>query len=152
MKTIKKSIELINKKKRIMVYYLAQILEAIGHLHSIHIIHRDLKVLNALLSHKTLYSDRTSGSGLLTSAQPKSHTLTCSPSKKYKGLTKLELMMMLPPLESHLSAQLTISALRPSNSIIVKKVIFGHLALSLTNFILTTCLLRVQTTWRFSKR
>jgi serine/threonine protein kinase len=53
MKAINKSVELLKKKKKIMVYYLAQILEAISYLHACQVIHRDLKVFHLLLSHKT---------------------------------------------------------------------------------------------------
>ncbi len=52
MKTISKSIELLKKKKKIIVYYLAQIIEAVSYMHSKHVIHRDLKVRHLRYSHK----------------------------------------------------------------------------------------------------
>ena len=55
MKTISKSIELLKKKKKIIVYYLTQIIEAVSYLHSKYVIHRDLKVKNVQYSHRILF-------------------------------------------------------------------------------------------------
>lgn len=49
MKAINKKIDLAKKKRKIMIYYLAQILETLDYLHSFKIVHRDLKPENIVL-------------------------------------------------------------------------------------------------------
>ena len=51
MRTINKHFELAKKKKKIMVYYLAQIVEVLSHLHERGIVHRDLKPENIVLAY-----------------------------------------------------------------------------------------------------
>ena len=50
MRTINKNMGLSIKKRKIMVHYLAQILETLSYMHSHNVLHRDLKPENIVLA------------------------------------------------------------------------------------------------------
>ena len=81
MKTISKSIELLKKKKKIIVYYLTQIIEAVSYLHSKYVIHRDLKVKNVQYSHRILFWGKIWKWGLSILELREFREVICLPNK-----------------------------------------------------------------------